>query len=91
MRMRGDFWPHREGNGLPPATKGRHAPPMGYGRPFSSTRDRLSGESRSAQHPVLQCAPKAPIILPTVLYSASNVPATPDGTTLARLSEARLE
>ena len=70
--LRGDFWPHREGNGLPPASKGRPAPSMGDGRPFSSTRDRLSHESRTTQHPVLQCAPKAPMSLPTVLYSASK-------------------
>ena len=47
--LRGDFWPHREGNGLPPASKGRPAPSMGDGRPFSSTRDRLSHKSRTAQ------------------------------------------
>ena len=43
--LRGDFWPHREGNGLPPATKGRPPPSMGDGRPVNSTRVRLSRES----------------------------------------------
>ena len=47
--LRGDFWPHREGNGLPPATKGRPPPSMGDGRPFSSTRDRLFHKDRTAQ------------------------------------------
>ena len=69
--LRGDFWPHREGNGLPPATKGRPAPPMGDGRPFSSHRGRLSHKNRTAQRrgqvDVGQCAPKAPVRRPTVV------------------------
>ena len=45
--LRGDFCPHREGNGLARRRRGRPPPPMGDGRPFSSTRDRLCHESRA--------------------------------------------
>ena len=82
--LRGDFWPHREGNGLPPATKGRPARPMGDGRSFSSTRDRLSRESGSTygrQAASTHSAPKAPMRRPTSSYLAENVPAIPDGMT----------
>ena len=85
--LRGDFWPHREGNGLPPASKGRPAPSMGEGRPFSSTRGRLCHESRTTygrQTTSTQCAPKAPVRRPTPSYVAENVPAIPDGITPSR-------
>ena len=46
--LRGDFWPHREGNGLPLSDEGPAAAPVDDGRPFSSTRDWLSRENRTA-------------------------------------------
>ena len=89
--LRGDFWPHREGKGLAQRRRAGRHPRWATAGPSAQPRDRLSGESRSAQHPVLQCAPKAPMRRPTSVYSASKVPAIPDGTTPVRWPVARFE
>ena len=89
--LRGDFWPHREGDGLARRRRGRPPPSMGDGRPFRSTCDRLSHESRATN--TRSCsAPRRPLscvrcrrlgypgILPRTCPRSRTVPAIPDGT-----------
>ena len=78
--LRGDFWLHREGNGPPPVTKGPAATPDGRRSALQlNPRPALSLGTEPAQHPLVQCAPKAPTRRPTSSYVALNVPAIPDG------------
>ena len=79
--LRGDFWSHREGNGL--ARRRRAGPRLDGRQPalHLNPRPALSRElDRSAQRGQFaetQCAPKAPVRAPTSSYVAENVPAIP--------------
>ena len=88
--LRGDFWPHREGNGLPPASKGRPPPRWATAGPStqpasgSLTRHRTSERGQATARKDRERgdylrAPKAPMMRPTESNCAWNVPATPSG------------
>ena len=99
--LRGDFWPHREGNGAPGISRPGVSPRRAGRRPRWATagpsaQPATGSVTRAGPLNTRSCsAPEGPDerpIVATSVYSASKVPAIPDGTTPVRwVSEVRVE